>query len=260
MYERAVFRELEALKGDVRAIGTAGLPGSTLPPPVVPVDRTGMPPTRTWVEQPKPQRPPLLPTASSSATASQPASPAPVRQQQQISQPHQQTQQPAPLSPPPRQSHQPSTAYFRPPPPPSSSSISGASSSSQQSPLGPGPLYNSSGGGGGLTQSLYAPSASASHASPQQGSRSSFVPPSAVRQSFGGESSSGTFDPLGGGGYSSRGTGSGSVGGEGERMTQSMYLPGGQPVVQQQERAAPAPPARRRLDPKLAASMLGKGF
>lgn len=272
MYERSVLKELEVLRNDVKAItavGPAAIRRANIPPALERKESLGrtaqqaMPPTRAWVEQPRAQPPPnsTNPNATSQQSQQQPRPP-----QQQYQQ-----QMPQPSSSAASNEWKPRNPTIQNRPNPAASSSSSASAFPQDARRQPSDL----------TQSLYQPTSSSSGFRPSPSPATpSFVPPSRQQQyqpqpqgqprypQQQPSSSSGAFDPLGGGGGSlppqrnepmSNGSGGsqpfdprggGQMGGQGG-MTQSYYVP---PTQQ------PAPPQRKRLDPREAARAFAKGF
>jgi hypothetical protein len=292
-YERAVLRELESLRGDIKNVNNLGprrRPGAPVESAVAAGKRPellrgetenrrqqAMPPTRTWVDQPRAQPPlqqyqqgPPPPLQRSPSSYQRGAGVSPQQQQQQQQRPPQQygnTVYPNPIgfAPPPeqrrfaprqpQQQQQQQQQYPRPPSQqqqyrgPASNGDYRTSGESRR-PESPSQVGPSNYGRRDISQSMYEPLPSAAGF----GAR---APPGYPNQQAGPPPNGGAFDPLGGlsgGGGSgqypeqvSRGTG-------GSGMTQSFHQPPTQvPIYPQQ-------PQRRRLDPREAASKLGKGF
>ncbi|KAL7413049.1 hypothetical protein BDY24DRAFT_415557 [Mrakia frigida] len=299
MYERSVLKELEVLRTDMKNItavgGAAGIRRANIPPALErkeSISKQAMPPTRAWVEQPRPQAPPSVPSSSSSARIQpqQQQQPPPSQQQQRYPQQQQYNQPPIPPSPSTSTEWVPRNPSMLNRPNPTSFN---SSSSSSTPPTRRQPSD--------LTQSLYQPSPSSQssfrpspNASSSSSSTPSFVPPSRQQQQQQqsyqphiqprpqqqppSSSSSASFDPLGGGGggpgpsfasssssssLAQRGNeplmngGGGGAGfnsrGTGGGLTQSFYSPAPPPPQ-------PVQPVRKRLDPREAASKLAKGF
>lgn len=274
-YERAVLGELESLRGDIKNVNNLGPrrgPGAVDAPSVGGGgDRPGllrgetevrrqqaMPPTRTWVDQPRLQPPPQQHQPPPLIQRSQPSYKRGAGFQPRAELPsHQQQQEPfhsnPPSTPHDQQRFVPRQQYLQYPQ--QQQQPNGYRTSGEVGrPESPSQFGGPSQGGGrrDLSQSMYQPSSSSPYGvrSSSSASHQAGGPPPPTAHG-------GAFDPLGGlssgpphqqGEAFGRGPGGGPAAG----MTQSFYQPPTQAFPQQ--------PQRRRIDPREAASKLGKGF